>query len=283
MTKRLVSLRALSTAGLLGLAGVATHAHADTYAGNGNNSFGGAVGGGSLTVNNDGSGGFMLSFTTAGSGNFNGNANDLVIYLDNGQGGGIGDSTAVLTDDADSSRTPVSEYNGTNRSTLTFGGLMSPQYAFDLSSTANPAATTTSGLAGQLNVFSLATTANFGYAGGSALNGASTGGNITYTGVVNANGTATYSLDVPAADLGLTAFSGAALKFAAINISNTGYSSSEATVGLTGNLGYGNTQTLTSVDTFTAAAVPEPGTWAMLAASAFGALAVTGRRRALAN
>ena len=77
----------------------------------------------------------------------------------------------------------------------------------------------------------------------------------------------------------------ATLKLLAIGVSGTGYSSNEGSVALTGNQGYGNTLTAGSANAFTAAAVavPEPGTWAMLATGAFGALAVARRRRALAS
>ena len=86
---------------------------------------------------------------------------------------------------------------------------------------------------------------------------------------------------VPAAVLGLTANSVATINFVAIQVSETGYSSNEATVALTGNLGYGNTQTISAVNSFTAA-VPEPGTWSM-ALLGLGGLVLIQRRRLLAR
>jgi hypothetical protein len=65
-------------------------------------------------------------------------------------------------------------------------------------------------------------------------------------------------VDLPAVDFGLNTFSGDTVKFVAIEISQTGYSSNEATTTLNspGGQGYGQTQTLTGVDIFPL--VPEP-------------------------
>jgi hypothetical protein len=71
------------------------------------------------------------------------------------------------------------------------------------------------------------------------------------------------TLDLPSADFGLSGYSGATLNFVALEVSETGFSSGEATATLTGAEGWGNTQTLTSVNSFTA--VPEPGSWGLLA------------------
>lgn len=258
-------LLSLLIAGASGFALGIHPADAADYAGNGNNGFGGNVGGGTLSVNNNSSGGFILSFTLAGNATtFNGAANDLVIYIDNGTGGGIGSSTAALNDTGDNSRIPVSEYDGTNRSILSFGTLMSPQFGIDLSS-------------GQANIFGLTNNSGafgFTYGGGSAVNN-------TNSGVSYALNGSTYSLTLPATAIGLTAFSGATLKFVAINVSNTGFSSNEATVGLSGNSGYANTQMITGTNSFTSA-VPEPGTWAMIALGVGGLIAVQ-RRRSVAS
>ncbi len=254
-------LSLLIVAGLQCLTGLATTAHATTYAGNGNTGFNGAVGSGTLSVTNNASGGFVFAFTLGG-GQTNLGGNDLEIYIDNGKGGGIGTSTASLTDTADGGRQAVSEYSGTNRSTLSFGTLLSPQFALDLS-------------INNANVFELVNNGSFAFNGGQTIGNAGQGG-VTFTvATVGANTVLTETF--PATDLGLTANSGATLKFVAIQVSETGYSSNEATVALTGNLGYGNTQTISNANSF-ASAVPEPGTWAMLA-SGIGILVTVQRFR----
>ncbi len=252
---------------LLLAAGLATTAHATDYAGNGNTGFNGVVGTGTLSVTNDSSGAYVFSFTLGGQQtNFGGN--DLVIYIDNGQGGGIGTSTANLTDTNDGGREAVSEYSGTNRSTLNFGGFLNPQFALGLS-------------INNANVYGLVNNGTFSFNGGQGVGGTSQGG-VTYA-VTVGNGTSTSTIltaTVPAADLGLTANTAASLELLGIQISETGYSSNEATVGITGNLGYGNAQTIAGVDTFVAT-VPEPGTWGM-ALLGLGGLIVVQRRRLLA-
>ena len=181
----------LFVTGLQGLVGFATSAHATTYPGNGNTGFGGSVGTGMFTVVSDGTGGIDFTYTL-GSGTtangFNGTNNNLVIYVDNGTGGGIGADTSLLTDAGDTTRVAASEYNGTaaSRSTLNFGGFMSPQYAISISNT-------------DANVFTLAnSTANNGFVfdGGSGV-GANSQNGVTYT-----QTTTSFTIDVPEADLG---------------------------------------------------------------------------------
>ncbi len=260
-------LLSLFLVGISGLVFGLRSASATNYAGNGNTGFNGAVGNGTLSVTNDSSGAFIFAFTLGGfQTNFGGN--DLVIYVDNNNGGGIGTSTAGLTDTADGGRQATSEYSGTNRSTLSFGTLMSPQLALDLS-------------INNANVYGILNGGTFTFTGGQTVGGTSQGG-VTYA-VSTGNGTSTstvLTLTVPATDLGLTANTASTIKLFAIQISETGYSSNEATVAVTGNLGYGNTQTISAVNSFTS--VPEPSTWGLLLLGV-GGLVIVQRRRSLTH
>jgi len=241
----------LLTISVILIAGRPASAKSSTYNGNGNTGFGGAVGDGSLQVSDDGSGGFDFTFTLGNSA-VNMGGNDLVIYLDNGTGGGIGTDTSGMTDAADGARSPVSEYTttgdsgGAGRSTLNFGGLMNPQFAVDLSISG------AGNNGGNSDIFHLENGGSMGFVDNAVANSSASSNGETYT---VANGV--MSVDIPAVDFGLSSFSGDTLKFAALEVSETGYSSNEGTMGVTGNFGWGNTQTMTSVDTFTVA-VPEP-------------------------
>ena len=255
----------LFAAGLPILACLPGTAQATTYAGNGNTGFNGAVGNGTLSLTTNTSGAFIFAFTLGGAQTNFGTNNDLTIYIDNGQGSGIGTSTAGLTDTSDGGRQAVSEYSGTQRSTTSFGTLLSPQFALDLS-------------VNNANVYGLVNGSSFGFNGGQTIGGTSQGG-VTYASTV-VGGNTVLTATVPATDLSLTANAGASLKLFALQVSETGFSSNEATVAVTGNLGYGNTQTISAVNTFTAAAVgaPEPSTLATMLVGGMGALALARRR-----
>ena len=246
---------------LLLAAGLATTAHATDYTGNGNTGFNGAVGNGTLSVTNDAAGAYVFSFTLGGQQtDFGGN--DLVIYIDTGSGGGIGTSTAGLTDTNDGGREAASEYNGTARSTLAFGTLLSPQFALDLS-------------VNNANVYQLLNGGTFGFNGGQTIGGTSQNG-VTYASTTS-NGNTILTETVPATQIGLMANTAATLKLVGIQVSETGFSSNEATVAVTGNSGYNNTETISDVNTFVAT-VPEPSTWGM-ALLGLGGLIVLQRRR----
>lgn len=257
-----ICLRSLA-AGVLAFICLTGTSRATTYPGNGNAGFNGAVGTGSLSLTNNANGDFVFAFTLGGfQTSFGGN--DLVIYVDNNKGNGIGTGTASLTDTADGGRQAVSEYSGTNRSTTNFAGLLNPQFGLDLS-------------VNNASVYSLVNNGSFGFNAGQTVGGASQSG-ATYT-VTTGNGNSTSTVltfTVPATALGLTANTTGALKLFALQVSETGYSSNEGTVGITGNLGYGNTQTITSVNNF--AVVPEPSV-CILAAMGGTALAVMRRRQ----
>ena len=250
---------------LLLTVGLATGAHATTYSGNGGTGFNGAVGTGSLSVTNDSAGDFVFAFTL-GTQQTNLSGNDIVVYIDNNQGGGIGTSTAGLTDTGDGGREAASGYDGTDRSTLSFGNFLNPQFALDIS-------------VNNANVYGLVNNGSFSFNGGQPLGGTSQDG-VTFTSTT-ANGSTVLTETVPAGALNLTPNAAASLRLLAIQVSETGYSSNEATVGITGGpQGYGNTQTIAGVNTFTVATagVPEPSTWAWLLLGV-GALAISQRRR----
>jgi hypothetical protein len=240
------------------LIGAARTAHGTTYAGSNNEGpgFGGDLGQGSLNVTNDGSGGMDFVFTLNGTNNLD-NTNSIVIYIDNSTGNGIGASTSGLDDTSNGATEAISEYSGpSNQSILKFGGLMNPQYGISLSD--NNAIDYKLVNAGSLTFVD------------NANNGQTSGNGESYTRSGNV-----WSVDLPAVDFGLSSFSGDTIKFVAIEISQTGYSSSEATATLTGTQGWGSSQTLSTVDTF--ALIPEPASGAALACGA-GLLLLLRRR-----
>jgi hypothetical protein len=239
------------------------YASSSTFSGNGSTAFNGAVGDGTLTVSDDGSGGVDFSLTL-GNGQTNFGGNDFVLYLDNGKGGGIS-STATLTDDADGGRSAVSEDSGSGRSTLNFNSVLAPQYAIDIES-------------GYGDIFKLNTPSNLTLVDGAAPGAASANSTgLTYT---YAQGTPTVAtLDLPAADFGLSSYSGGTLTFFGIQVSESGYSSNELIGSATGSGGWGNTQTVTVANTFTAA-VPEASIVGLLACGAGVLLAWNRSRRA---
>ena len=100
------------------------------------------------------------------------------------------------------------------------------------------------------------------------------------------NGTSTSTVltaTVPAADLGFSATSAATIKLFGIEVSETGYSSNEATAALISTgFGYGTNQAVNTVNSFTSTAatgVPEPGTWASLGAGVVARVLVQRFRR----
>ena len=222
-----------------------------TFAANGNSGFSGNLGLGSgLTVSNDGHGGINFSLDLSGGTNKGFGGNDVVIYIDNGTGGGF-NSTATLNDtgapNADGGRqatSGLSSTNAANRSTLNFGGVLAPQYGIDLGR-----------YYGQVFQLGNPLIQTDGVApGGSGPNGIlysiSTDGNVA-------------NIDVPAADLGLNPNSGATVRLFATYISEDGYRSNEAigtfVSGSSTSQGYGFDQTVAT--DFSFSMVPEPSTW----------------------
>lgn len=224
-------------------------AHATNYAGNGNSGFGGAIGGGSLTLTDNGS--TLFGTVTRGGGNFN---DVLVIYLDS-TAGGFSD-TSGFADANDGLRKAISGFDGANRSTLTFASGFAADYALAL----GPSSDNFGGLWQLFN------------GGGNSL-GFVSSANLSPTGN---NSSATYTFSISLASIGVTP--GNTFGLFGTYISNTGYRSDEALAGnATGTQGY-NSFTQTSFGTYTVAAVPEPGTFA-LAGSGLALLAMLRRRR----
>jgi hypothetical protein len=161
-----------------------TMARAATYAGNGRTGFGGAVGNGSLTVTDDGT---TLSFTfTRGSGSFN---DALVIYFDTVGGGAASlPASGEIGSPFGGRRAIVNEYG----SGVTFPVAFTSDYAFAL----------------RANDFNhLFTTPNGSTANGLVFVSAPTVGNSNNTTA------SSYTWSIPVTQLGLTANSGATIKF----------------------------------------------------------------------
>lgn len=97
----------------------------DTFAGNGNSSFGGAIGNGSLVVTDDGT---TVTFElTRGTGALN---DSLVIYIDSKEGGFA--STEKFDDKEDGGRITISGFDGSDRSILKFTGEFKADYAISI-------------------------------------------------------------------------------------------------------------------------------------------------------
>lgn len=240
----------VAAAALVCFGGAATANTITTYAGNGNSSFGGAVGNGSLEIFNNAAG--DLNFTyTRGSSPFN---NAVVIYIDS-QPGGAG-STAGFTDNADGLRRAISGFDAAQgRSTLNFAAGFGADYAIALNEF----------FAG---FWSLSDPTNFPFV---------TAANLTPTGNQTA---ASYTFGITAANIGLTADSGQTFSFFTSYTSETAFRSGE-TFGASyvGSPASGwNTFDAAASNTFTL--VPEPSTFGMAAvAIVSGGFMVRRRRR----
>ncbi|MFM7184871.1 MAG: hypothetical protein ACKO4Z_08895 [Planctomycetota bacterium] len=209
-----------------------------TYAGNGNTSFGGAVGNGSLEVTNDASG--ALNFTyTRGSSNFN---NAIVIYIDSGTGGAT--TTSGFTDTADGLRRAISGLDGSNRSALNFAAGFGADYAVALND----------GFAG---LWSLSNPANFPFVASA---------NLSPTGQTNA----TYAFGITAGNIGLTPNSGQSFSLFTSYISETAFRSVETFgASFTGSPSAGwNTFDAASSNSFVL--VPEPSSAVICGAACLG-------------
>jgi hypothetical protein len=229
------SIRALAAAAAIALCGVASAS--TVYSGNGGGGFGGPVGGGALTVSDDGAGNIDFSFA-AGT-NFSGNA--LVLYVDS-VAGGVND-TSTLTDVGDPGRTAISGENPGNpsRTLATFA----PGFGADYAITLEPGVF--SGL------FDLSTPSNFPFVASGGLSG---------------SGSGPYTFSFSRAQLGLGATD--PFSFEGTLISTSAYRSNETigtsvtvpgTVGDTPNAGFTGTTVFATADTF---AVPEPASVGLL-------------------
>jgi len=249
-------------------------ANSATFSGNGNNSsdggFEGGVGSGSLSVMDDGSGGVQFSFSLGDGVTWSqlaGDGNDLVIYIDNGTHAGIASSSVIYDGSTDSGREAVTQNNGQgSASILDFNGLMEPEYAIDF----------LTGFGGYGQIYQIDQGPDPEFLDGTQPGTSSTDG-LTY-----AVSGSTATIDIPgsdmAADLGLSAFSGATLDFLGMEVSETGYSSSEATVPVSGTAGWNNSQTAEEVDMFAVASVPEGSSLTFVVAGAVVLVLVQRRR-----
>lgn len=240
----------------IALLSLGASAFATTYNGNGNTSFGGPIGNGSLTLTDNGITVFG-SLTVAGGG-LGGNA--FVIYLQTpSSASGFGD-TSGFNDNGDQLRSALSEYGGVgNKSTLNFGGGgYTPNYGIAIQPGAG------------INFGGLWSLAN---GGAFSQNFVSSVG-ISPTGT-DAAGVYTFSFSL--ASVGMTA--GQSFNLFGLEVSTTGYSSAEVIGGtISGANGYGNTQTVNSFSTYATTPVPEP-TSLVLGASGLAMLYVIRRRR----
>ena len=214
----------LVAAGLLLAAGPV---QADQYRGNGNTSFGGAIGNGALTLTDDGT-------NISGTLTVGGSMNDvLVLYIQSGPGGFT--NTTGFNDQGDSCRQAISGVSASGRSLLTFAAGFQPNYAIALSPTA----------AGTGGLWQLA-------------NGDTN--SLVYLGSVNLgprSDTGPYTFSFPAALIGMIPGIRSTIQVFGTYVSTNGYRSTEAIAGdLTGTQGWNPfTQTAYGSYTFDAGAV----------------------------
>jgi len=220
-----------------------------SFNGNGEGGFGGPIGEGILEIASDVSGALNFKLTR-GPGDLN---DALVIYIDNGLGGGIS-STSVLNDTDDLLRQGISGFNGTERAQLDFATGFAPNYA-------------------------LALDQNF--AGFWEL----AAGTLPFVAAANLDPTGTttaaeYTFSINVTDFGLTPASGQSFQFVATYLNANDAFRANEFVGFNFSGGNPGRDTLNDVSGTSFTTVPEPSTYALLT---LGALALGGyaaRRRA---
>jgi len=240
-------MKTISIIAIIFVLAVSSASAQSTFGGNGNSGFGGPIGQGSLTLNDNGT--TLTGTVNKGPNGFN---DVLVIYIDSVTGGFS--STGGFTDAGDGLRRAISGFDGgANRSTLNFISGFNADYAIAL----GPQSDNFGGL------FTLSSGGSFGYDGSVAL---------TPTGT---SGSSTYSFSLSLASIGITA--GQSFNLFGTYISNTGYRADEAVAGnAAGAQGY-NTFTQTSFATYTT--VPEPSTFALAGMSLLITSVLVRRRR----
>jgi hypothetical protein len=225
------------------------------YPGNGDTSFGGPVGSGSLSLTDDGT--TVSGTITKGSNGFN---DALVIFIQSGSGG-LSDTSGV-NDNGDGLRQAISGYTsnqnggGPGKSTMTFASGFQPNYAIAL----GPADDSFGGLWQLVN-------------GGANSLPFITSVNLNPTGT---NSSPTYTFSFPVSDIGLTPNSGATFQLFGTYISNSGYRSSEALPGNDSGSSGWNPYTQTAGASYTI--VPEPSSL-LLAGAGLLALLIGKRLR----
>src|SRR5256886_1633869 len=186
--------------------GLCLPARAATYSGNGNTGFGGPIGQGSLTLNDNGT--TVSGTLTKGPNGFN---DALVLYIDS-VSGGFSD-TSGFADGADGLRKAISGFDGgANRSVLTMTTGFGADYAIAL----GPKSDNYGGLwqlvdGGPNSLISI-----------SSVNLNPTGDAASYT----------FSFDV--SQIGLSPNSGQSIRLLGTYISNSGFRSDEALAGVRG-------------------------------------------------
>ena len=227
-------------------------ASATAYTGNGQNSFGGPVGNGILTITSTNT---TITFSEASASNLGGNV--LVLYLDVVANSGFVD-TSAFTDDTNNQTEAISGYNAGDSSN---GG--SPTRALALFPSSFGADYAVAFDGSNVNAFS--------------LGGTSTAGTINFIANAPQNTTPPYAITLSLASLGLTTSS--KFNFVGTLISSTAYRSNEAigtfTSTTTGSPGFSTPITFTNVDTFS---VPEPGSMATVGLGLFALAGVIRRR-----
>jgi hypothetical protein len=217
-------------------------ARAALYNGNGDTSFGGAVGTGSLTLTDNGT---TVSGTfTRGNGSF---LDVLVIFIDSKSGGFS--TTTGFTDSGSRLTRAISGIDGTgNRATADFASGFTADYAIALRprSAADPG-----------SLFQLVNNGTHNFISSVNISPTGTGTSSSYT--------FSFSLG----DIGVTGGQGASIKFESSYIGDTGSRSLESFESLSGDTGW-TSVTFSTFDTYITA-VPE---MTVPALAIFGAMAV---------
>jgi hypothetical protein len=246
--------------GIVALTAFAVVAAAQTnYTGNGQTGFGGPVGLGNLSFTDNGT----TVTGTLTNGNTTAGLNDaFVIYIDD-VSGGFSD-TSTFTDTADSNRKGISGFDGTNRSTLTFPTGFQADYAISI--IVNPTVATFGGL------WTLDNPANFTF-----------DQSVNVTPNNNPSAT-TYTFSFDLSKIGLS--TGGTFNFLSTYLNPTSAFRSNEAIGnhftneTNGNFGQA-AATAVGFSTYTATAVPEPSSVALLGGPAIlGAWFFVRRRRA---
>lgn len=223
---------------------------AQTYNGNGGTGFGGTVGQGTLTISDNGT--TLTGTISRGPSNFN---DQLVIYIDS-TAGGFGDTNS-FGDSADGLRQSISGFNGTSRAALTFPAGFQADYALAL----GPMSDNFGGLwtlaAGGTNSLVFNADASLSPTGGASGSAAS------------------FTFSISLASIGVTP--GASFRFVTTYLNGgVSYRSNESFgnsmpngTDPNGNIGT-SAATLTNFATYTTHTVPEPSTYALVAAGLAG-------------
>src|SRR5438445_6032693 len=211
-----------------------SHSRAAVYAGNGNSSFGGAIGNGSLTLTDNGT--TITGTLTKGGSAGTAFSSVLVIYIDSKAGGFA--NTTSFSDNNPGLRRAISGYNDGSRATANFASGFTADYAIALGVDQNG------------GLFTLVS--------GNDLSQDSKIINLSPT---DSQTAATYTFRFDWSDIGLTGGSG--FKFETTYITASGSRSLESFETLTGASGF-NTVNFGNFDTY-GNPVPEPAEWGLIA------------------